>query len=261
MSLSIFQVDAFASRLFEGNPAAVVPLNEWLPDDVMQSIAAENNLAETAFFVPEDGGFRIRWFTPAVEVKLCGHATLASAFVLYEKLHWDQPEVVFQSLSGPLAVVKSGGLLTLDFPAQPGVACDAPDALVRGLGVQPQECLASEDYIVVLESEQKLVDLEPDMAALMELDLRGVAVTAPGEHKDFVVRFFGPRCGIPEDPVTGSAYTQLVPYWAQRLGRDRMEARQMSARGGDVRCELAGKRVKISGSAVLFLEGEIQIQG
>ncbi|AUM13756.1 PhzF family phenazine biosynthesis protein [Ketobacter alkanivorans] len=258
MSFSIFQVDAFASRPFEGNPAAVVPLDQWLPDDVMQSIAAENNLAETAFFVPEEDGFRIRWFTPTVEVKLCGHATLAAAFVLYEKLHWDQAQVVFQSLSGPLTVVRSGGLLTLDFPAQPGTLCDAPSALVRGLGVQPRECLASEDYIVVLETEQQLAGLEPDMVALMELDLRGVAVTAPGEHKDFVVRFFGPRCGIPEDPVTGSAYTQLAPYWAQRLGRDRMEARQISARGGDVRCELAGKRVKISGSAVLFLEGEIQ---
>lgn len=259
MEVSQYQVDAFAHSVFEGNPAAVVPLDSWLPDEVMQSIAAENNLAETAFFVPEGEGFRIRWFTPTVEVKLCGHATLASAYVLYEKLGYDKDRVVFESLSGPLAVSREDGLLVLDFPAQPGVVCEPPEALVRGLGVLPAECLASEDYLVVLESERQLVDMVPDQAALMELDLRGVAVTAPGDSKDFVVRFFGPRCGIPEDPVTGSAYTQLAPYWAERLGRNRMAARQISPRGGDVWCELVGERVKIAGSAVLFLEGEIHL--
>lgn len=260
MELDIYQIDAFASRPFEGNQAAVVPLSAWLPDATMQQIAAENNLAETAFFVPEGDGFRIRWFTPTVEVKLCGHATLASAFVLYEKLGWDAPQVAFQSLSGPLAVAREDGLLTLDFPAQPGTQCDAPEALVRGLGVEPVACLASEDYVAVLESQQQLADLKPDFAALMELDLRGVAVTAPGDSKDFVVRFFGPRCGIPEDPVTGSAYTQLAPYWAERLGRTHLQARQISPRGGDVYCEMAGERVKIAGSAVLFLEGKIHLQ-
>lgn len=259
MKLDIYQVDAFASKPFEGNPAAVVPLEQWLPDCTMQSIAAENNLAETAFFIPEGEGFRIRWFTPTVEVKLCGHATLASAFVLYELLGWDASQVVFQSLSGPLIVDRDGALLTMDFPAQPGAPCDPPPALTQGLGIEPVACLASEDYLVVLESEAQLAELQPDMAALQELDLRGVAVTAPGESRDFVVRFFGPRCGIPEDPVTGSAYTQLAPYWASRLDKEQLSARQISTRGGDVRCEVAGDRVKISGSAVLYLEGVITV--
>lgn len=257
MLVAIYQVDAFASHIFEGNPAAVVPLEQWLPDATMQNIAAENNLAETAFFVPEGTGFRIRWFTPTVEVKLCGHATLASAFILYEKLGWNGPQVVFESLSGPLSVRREGDLFSMDFPAQPGVVCEPPRALVEGLGVEPQCCLASEDYLVVLESEQQLAQLQPDMEALKQLTLRGVAVTAPGDHQDFVVRFFAPRCGIPEDPVTGSAYTQLAPYWSQRLGRQRLQARQISARGGDVLCEMAADRVNICGSAVLFLQGEI----
>lgn len=259
MITAIYQVDAFASKTFEGNPAAVVPLEAWLPDSTMQSIAAENNLAETAFFVPEGENFRIRWFTPTVEVKLCGHATLASAFVLYEKLDWDAPEVVFESLSGPLKVSKQGDMLSMDFPAQPGTPCDPPPALVEGLGVEPQCCLAAEDYLVVLDNEQQLMALEPKHEALLKLDLRGVAVCAPGDDKDFVVRFFAPGCGIPEDPVTGSAYTQLMPYWAQRLGRNSLQARQVSSRGGDVYCEMAGDRVKIAGSAVLFLEGEIHL--
>ena len=259
MKTAIYQVDAFASQVFEGNPAAVVPLEQWLPDATMQNIAAENNLAETAFFVPEGTGFRIRWFTPTVEVKLCGHATLASAFILYEKLGWNGPQVVFESLSGPLSVRREGDLFSMDFPAQPGVVCEPPRALVEGLGVEPQCCLASEDYLVVLESEQQLAQLQPDMEALKQLTLRGVAVTAPGDHQDFVVRFFAARCGIPEDPVTGSAYTQLAPYWSQRLGRQRLQARQISARGGDVLCEMAADRVNICGSAVLFLQGEIHL--
>ncbi len=261
MKLEMYQVDAFASHPFEGNPAAVVPLDQWLPDSTMQAIAVENNLSETAFLIPEGDGFHIRWFTPAVEVKLCGHATLASAFVLYELLGWEKPQVVFQSLSGPLTVGRDGDLLSMDFPAQPGTPCDPPAALVEGLGVEPVECLASEDYLVVLESEAQLASLKPDMEALKQLDLRGVAVTAPGERKDFVVRFFAPGCGVPEDPVTGSSYTQLTPYWAGRLDKPMLEARQISARGGDVRCQMAGDRVKISGSAVLFLEGKIHLPG
>ncbi|MBA54417.1 MAG: isomerase [Pseudomonadales bacterium] len=259
MKLPLYQVDAFAAKVFEGNPAAVVPLETWLPDATMQSIAAENNLAETAFFVKEGEGYRIRWFTPTVEVKLCGHATLASAHVLYELLGEQSSSIVFQSLSGPLSVARSGGLLTLDFPAQPGTRCEAPAALVRGLGVQPLECLASEDYLVVLESEAQVAALSPDMEALKALDLRGAAVTAPGEHKDFVVRFFAPRCGIPEDPVTGSAYTQLAPYWADRLGKAELSARQISSRGGDVGCAIAGDRVRISGTAFLYMVGEISV--
>jgi PhzF family phenazine biosynthesis protein len=262
MTLRLFQVDAFASRPFEGNPAAVVPLDAWLPDSIMQSIAEENNLAETAFFIAQGDGFHIRWFTPTVEVKLCGHATLAAAFVLFEKLGWRRDEVVFQSLSGPLTVVRSADQLTLDFPAQPGTACEAPQALVEGLGVQPVACLASEDYIVIVENQAQLLGIQPDHALLKQLDLRGVAVSAPGDADgcDVVVRFFGPKCGVPEDPVTGSAYTQLAPYWAARLAKDALSARQLSGRGGDVGCRLVGERVHISGQAVLYLEGVIHIK-
>ena len=259
MMLNLYQVDAFATRPFEGNPAAVVPLEAWLPDAVMQSIAAENNLAETAFFVPEGEGFRIRWFTPTVEVRLCGHATLASAYVLFQILEWAADEILFESLSGPLRVTREESGLTLDFPAQPGGACDPPDVLYTALGVNPDAVLAAEDYLVFLESQEQVAALAPDMALLAQLDLRGVAVTAPGRRHDFVVRFFAPGCGIPEDPVTGSAYTQLAPYWGEKLGKSRLRARQISPRGGEVTCELKGDRVRISGSAILFLEGRIYL--
>ncbi|MEE2729665.1 MAG: PhzF family phenazine biosynthesis protein [Pseudomonadota bacterium] len=259
MELPLYQVDAFASRVFEGNPAAVVPLSSWLPDATLQAVAAENNLAETAFFVQEEADYRIRWFTPTVEVKLCGHATLAAAFILYERMGESAPSIEFQSLSGPLSVSRQGARLTLDFPAQPGSPCDPPAALLKGLGVEPQACLASEDYLVVLESEAQVLALQPDMEALKALDLRGVAVTAPGTRQDFVVRFFAPRCGIPEDPVTGSAYTELAPYWSRRLDKLDLTARQVSPRGGDVVCSIEGDRVKISGSACLYLEGSIYV--
>lgn len=258
-TLTMYQIDAFASKVFEGNPAAVVPLTEWLPDQLMQSIAEENNLAETAFYVPEGDGFRIRWFTPAKEVKLCGHATLASAFVLFEFGGWQAESIVFQSLSGPLTVQRSGELLEMDFPAQPGVPCSTPAEMVSALGVEPSACLASEDYLVILENEQQLRELKPNMSELEKLDLRGVAVSAPSDDSDFVVRFFAPKYGIPEDPVTGSAYTQLTPYWSERLDKQSLAARQISARGGDVFCSLQGERVKISGTAKLYLKGEIYL--
>lgn len=259
MKLPIYQIDAFAGNQFEGNPAAVVPLEAWLPDETMQAIAQENNLAETAFFVPANGGFHIRWFTPNKEVRLCGHATLASAFVLFNCLGYGPDEIVFDSLSGRLAVSRTGELLTLDFPSQVPERCEAPDDLVKGLGAAPLECYRNEDYLAVFGSERELAEIEPDHNLLARLDLRGVIVTAPSSDQDFVARFFAPKYDNPEDPVTGSAYTQLTPYWSDRLGKTRLRARQISVRGGNLLCQLDGNRVRISGSAVKYMEGTIEI--
>ena len=258
MKLPIYQVDAFASRAFTGNPAAVVPLQSWLADDVMQGIALENNLSETAFLVPDDGGFEIRWFTPQTEVDLCGHATLASAHVLFSRLGFDEPVIRFASRSGPLTVARDGDRLVLDFPARPPAPCDTPETIVRAFGEEPQACLEADDFVVVFEEESQVRDAKPDMSALLELDCRGVVITSRGEACDFVCRFFGPAVGIPEDPVTGSAYTELVPYWSGVLGKRTFRARQLSARGGELHCELSGDRVKIAGYATMFLEGMIQ---
>lgn len=257
----MYQIDAFAERVFEGNPAAVVPRASWLPDGLMQAIAAENRLSETAFFVPEGGGFRIRWFTPETEVKLCGHATLAAARVVFDVLKWEGEEVVFESLSGPLTATRDGKWLTLDFPSQPPERCEAPEALAAGLGVRGFECLRSEDYVAVLAGEEEVLALRPDHGALARLDRRGVIATAPAadEGRDFVARYFAPALGIPEDPVTGSAYTQLAPYWAERLGKARLRARQVSARGGDVFCEPAGDRVLISGATAKYMRAEVML--
>ncbi|MDQ6993438.1 MAG: PhzF family phenazine biosynthesis protein [Mariprofundus sp.] len=259
MKLPIYQIDAFASKPFEGNPAAICPLDEWLPDGVMQLIAEENNLSETAFFIATDSGFHIRWFTPTVEVDLCGHATLAAAYVLFHCLDFKQPEILFDSRSGLLSVVKQGDLLILDFPAQPAVICEAPIQMIHAFGMEPVMCLKAEDYIVVFEQEDDLLSAEPDFDLLSELDGRGVIVTAPSELYDFVCRFFAPKFGINEDPVTGSAFTQLAPYWANRLGRTQLFAKQLSSRGGEVRCELKGERVLIAGRGVKYLQGEIEI--
>jgi len=258
MKLRLYQVDAFASRLFEGNPAAVVPLETWLPDDLLQAIALENNLSETAFFVPRGQGFELRWFTPAAEVDLCGHATLASAFVLFEKLGCLQAAIAFQTRSGTLTVERNGDLLRMDFPARVPERCTVPEGLVSGLGAEPMEVLGSDDYLVVYENEEAIRGLAPDLAALERLDRRAVCVTAPGDAVDFVSRFFAPRVGVPEDPVTGSAHCQLTPYWASRLGKTAFRARQLSRRGGEVLCELRGDRVLLSGRAVLYLEGLIE---
>ncbi len=259
MKLPIYQIDAFARRCFEGNPAAVVPLEEWLPDAAMQAIAGENNLAETAFFVREDGGFRIRWFTPTTEVKLCGHATLAAAYVLLNILNYPQDQVSFTSLSGELTVTKTDRLLTLNFPTQCPEECVIPDALSAGLGVSPIQCLKHEDYLAVFETEEEVLAINPNHQALKQLDGRGVIVTAPSSTYDFVARVFAPKFGIPEDSVTGSAYTQLVPYWSERLGTLKLQAKQVSARGGELFCELQGDRVLISGYGVKYLEGTIEI--
>lgn len=259
MELPIYQLDAFADRLFSGNPAAVCPLQAWLPDATMQAIAAENNLSETAFFAPEAGGLRIRWFTPACEVQLCGHATLAAAHVYF---HLDAPHaerVVFDSLSGPLAVFRHGELLTLDFPAVIPSAVTAPPVLAAALGCAPHEVLAADDWLVVLDSAAQVRALQPDMPLLRQLDRRGVVVTARGDDCDFVSRFFAPKYGIDEDPVTGSTHTLLTPYWAARLGKRRLHARQLSARGGELHCELMGDRVAISGRVVPYLSGTLML--
>lgn len=259
MKLKMFQIDAFAEKVFEGNPAAVVPLETWLPDSTMQSIAAENNLAETAFFVPTHEGFHIRWFTPVSEVKLCGHATLASAFLLFTEMGYEPDEIVFDSLSGPLRVKKEGELLALDFPNQMPEPCDIPEALIKGLGKKPVAVLAGEDYVAVFEHEADVADIVPDHSALEQLGLRGVIATAPSVNYDFVARFFAPKFGIPEDPVTGSAYTHLTPYWAGQTGRKEFTTRQISSRGGDIWCRLDGDRVLIAGKAVKFFEGMIEL--
>jgi len=258
MKLTQYQVDAFASRVFEGNPAAVCPLAAWLEDGLLQAIAEENNLAETAFFVPSGNGYHLRWFTPNKEVDLCGHATLAAAHVLFEILGYAKPSIEFETRSGKLVVARKGDALAMDFPAILPKPCTAPAALIEGLGQRPVEVLAADDYIAVFDSEATIRALTPDLMILSKLDLRGVVVTAPGGKHDFVSRFFAPKYGIPEDPVTGSAHCELAPYWAAQIGKTTLQARQVSKRGGDVLCELRGDRVTLTGSAVLFMEAEIE---
>ncbi len=259
MRLKIFQVDAFASRVFEGNPAAVVPLRQWLPDDVLQAIAMENNLSETAFFVSAGKGFRLRWFTPEAEVDLCGHATLAAAQVLFAHLGHVGPEIRFQSNSGELRVRHEGKQLCLDFPAVASRPCQAPEELIDGLHARPQQVLAGTDYLAVFETEQIIAELAPTFSRLAGLDRRGVIVTAPGQDSDFVSRCFYPSLAVNEDPVTGSAHCQLAPYWAKRLGRKRLSARQLSSRGGQIDCEIQGRRVLLRGQAVTYLDGTITL--
>jgi PhzF family phenazine biosynthesis protein len=259
MRLPIFQVDAFAGEVFRGNPAAVCPLHEWLPDDRMQAIAAENNLAETAFFAPGRDGYDLRWFTPTVEVDLCGHATLASAHVVFERLQPGARTVRFSTRSGLLEVARDGDLLVMDFPALPAESCPAPAALVDGLGARPQEVLRAKNYLAVFDTERQIRALRPDMAALATLAPYAVIVTAPGADVDFVSRFFAPAHGVPEDPVTGSAHCTLVPYWARRLGKKDLRARQVSARVGELACRDNGVRVAMGGRAVLYLEGTIYV--
>src|SRR3990170_2466198 len=254
-----FQIDAFATRVFEGNPAAVVPLDRWLADATMQAIAVENNLSETAFFVPAGEAYRLRWFSPGGEIDLCGHATLASAWVLFELLGHAGRAIAFDTRSGRLVVERDGKRLAMDFPALPAQPCPAPVALLAGLKRQPVEVLAADDYFAVFESEDDIRTLAPNLAELSKLDRRGVCITAPGRSVDFVSRFFGPKWGIPEDPVTGSAHCTLTTYWATRLGKSRFIARQLSRRGGELHCELRGDRVRIAGYAVKFLEGEIVV--
>src|SRR5471032_555191 len=257
MKLPLFQVDAFTNRVFGGNPAGVCPLESWLDYDVMQAIAAENNLAETAFFVAGPDRFHLRWFTPTVEMDLCGHATLASAWVLFEKLGVHTDLVAFDTRSGVLTVTKAGEVLSMDFPSRAGEPVPAPAELLAGLKIKPAEVLKSRDYLVVLESEAAVRAVHPDFAELIKVDCTGVIVTGPGNDADFVSRFFAPRMGVPEDPVTVSSHCTLIPYWARRLGKSKLKAHQVSPRGGELRCEDLGARVSIGGQARLYLEGSI----
>lgn len=257
MKIKQYQVDAFATRAFEGNPAAVCPLDSWLDDALLQAIAGENNLSETAFFVPSEKGYRLRWFTPVKEVDLCGHATLATAHILFEKLGYAQPVIRFETRSGDLFVKKKGALLEMDFPACPPTPCTLPDLLADGLGRRPLEVWTADDYLAVFDSEATVRAITPNQALLGQLGLRCVVITAPGTEVDFVSRVFGPKFGIPEDPVTGSAHCALAPYWGKRLGKDVLSARQVSRRGGNVGCELKSDRVLLSGAAVTVMESDI----
>jgi PhzF family phenazine biosynthesis protein len=261
MRIPIFQIDAFTSRRFAGNPAAVMPMENFPADNVLQAIAAENNLAETAFLVPEGSDYRLRWFTPMVEVPLCGHATLASAAVVMERLEPGRSKVVFHSASGPLTVKRADAGYVMDFPARPSEPVSSPPALADALGVVPVDVLVNVfNYMAVLENAQVIRELAPDMAAIARIDRPGVIVTAPGDGiYDFVSRYFAPAKGIPEDPVTGAAHCMLAPYWAKRLGKSAFRAFQASRRGGEILCRLAGDRVELEGTCVFYLEGEVEI--
>lgn len=261
MRLPIYQVDAFTDTLFAGNPAAVVLLDKALTDAVMQSIAAENNLAETAFVLGSLNSLSIRWFTPTVEVDLCGHATLAAAHILFEKHGHIDGGLAFDSRSGALHVRKADARLWLDFPTDRLTQEDMfPDGLIEGLGMRPgQVYRGRHDYLAILDDEEAIADLRPNLSAISRLPCRGVIVSAQGNEVDFVSRFFAPQSGIPEDPVTGSAHTTLTVYWSKRLGKQKMQARQLSSRGGMLFCEDRGERVEIGGSAVTYLQGEIVI--
>lgn len=261
MKLHLYQVDAFTSKVFSGNPAAVCLLEEWPDDRLLQSIAAENNLSETAFLLPKGDIVELRWFTPVTEVALCGHATLAGAYVLFHLRGWPRPEIQFHTRkSGVLTVMHSGPLLQMDFPARPPHPIETPSWLEGALGVDAEKAFGSaEDLLVLLRDEQTVRELKPDMAAIMRSGDRGIIVTARGLQSDFVSRFFAPQVGIPEDPVTGSAHCVLTPYWANVLGKRELHAFQVSARGGELFCRENGSRVEIAGRAALYLEGTIDV--
>jgi PhzF family phenazine biosynthesis protein len=259
MTLKIYQIDAFAKEVFEGNSAAVVPLDAWLDDELMQKIALENNLSETAFFVKEDEKFHIRWFTPKSEVDMCGHATLASAFVLFECLKYAGETIVFDSRSGDLHVRKEEGIFVMDFPVQEILTCKLPDAIHEAFEVEPKESYKSMDYLLVFENEEDVFNAKPNFEKLKNIDARGVIITAKSDEYNFVCRFFAPKVGVDEDPVTGSAFTQLVPYWSKVLNKGELRAKQVSQRGGEVFCRLNAKRVEIAGYGVKYLEGVIEV--
>ena len=261
MKIPLYQADAFTDKLFGGNPAAVCPLTKWLPDEVMQNIAVENNLAETAFFVKNENGFMLRWFTPEFEIDLCGHATLASAHILYTELGFEDDSIHFDTVkAGELVVSRNGDKYTMDFPSRPPIHIEPPVGLIDAMGEkQPLEVLRSRDYFLVYESEDDIKELSPDFFTLSKMDTIGVVVTAKGDNADFVSRFFAPGAGIPEDPVTGSAHCNLIPYWADKLGKTEMHAYQLSPRLGEIWCELKGDRVLITGNAVTYLSGEIVV--
>jgi len=255
-SLTIYHVDAFTSKLFGGNPAAICPLKEWLPDEPMQKLAAENNLSETVFFVKEGEGYKLRWFTPEYEIDLCGHATLASAFVLFNHLNYSFEDIHFYTKSGELVVRKKGDLIELNFPSRMPQPCEAPEALLKGVNFPPDKILKSRDYFLVYEDEALIKQIIPDFQYLNQLDTIGVIVTAASKEVDFVSRFFVLNSVIGEDPVTGSAHCNLIPYWAKELNKTTLTAKQLSAREGELFCEDKGDRVTMAGNAVLYLKGE-----
>jgi PhzF family phenazine biosynthesis protein len=261
MRLPIYQVDAFTDRLFGGNPAAVCPLQSWLPDAVMQAIASENNLSETAFLVGDGGAYALRWFTPIVEVDLCGHATLAAGYVVMRFLEPRRETVSFRTAkAGTLVVARQADTLEMDFPARPAIPAEAPAGLLPALGGTPRHVLRARDHLIVYDSAAEIAALKPDFAALAKVDCWAAIVTAPGENGvDFVSRFFAPAQGVPEDPVTGSSHCTLTPYWAERLGKTDLEARQLSRRGGALRCTLRDDRVSIAGRVALYLQGQIEV--
>ncbi len=259
MDIPFYHIDAFTGHVFSGNPAGVCFLDSWLSDSVLQSIAAENNLPETAFLVRKRGGYELRWFTPKVEVDLCGHATLASAFVIFTYRDHDCKQVDFQTKSGKLSVQQQEGLLVMDFPARKPIPCQRPNGINEILGLSPSKILRSRDLLAVYETEEQVKNLKPDMEGISTLDCFAVIVTAPGKKSDFVSRFFAPAAGIPEDPVTGSAHCTLIPYWSDRLGKKEMHALQLSQRGGELFCSDKGDRVTMGGRAVIYLSGTIRI--
>lgn len=260
MELKIYQIDAFTERLFGGNPAAVVPLEKWLPDSLMQKIAMENNLSETAFFIVSGEKFHIRWFTPATEVNLCGHATLASAHVIFNHLNYNNKEMEFKSRSGILKVKNENGLIVLNFPASYLNEIDIPENMEQAFGLKPEKYFeGTEDNMLVFNDEDEIKNLQPDFSYIKTLGTRGIIVTAPSEEFDFVSRFFAPQQGIDEDPVTGSAHTMLIPYWSARLGKQHLKAKQISARGGILYCTFLGERVEIGGKAITYFAGNISV--
>ena len=260
MEIKIYQVDAFADNTFEGNPAAVCPLDEWISDELLQKIAEENNLSETAFFVAEDKGYSLRWFTPEDEVDLCGHATLAAAHVLFQHLGYVKESILFYTKSGTLEVGRSDSGYSMSFPASDPETIDTPAVLEEALGVVPTKTLVAFDYIVVLDSESQVRSISPDFIKLQTLDYRGVVVTAPGDEVDFVSRCFFPKLRVNEDPVTGSAHCELAPYWAAKLSRNKLIGRQLSQRTRMVQCEVIGDRVILVGNAVDYMSGTVSIK-
>jgi len=261
MKLTIYQVDAFAEKVFKGNPAAVIPLDDWIDDDLMQQVAMENNLSETAFFVKTEEGYHLRWFTPEYEIDLCGHATLASAYIIKNFLEPHVAEISFSTQkAGVLKASAKDGLYTLDFPARMPEPCETPDKLLPSLGISTAvEVLRSRDYVVVLPTEEAVRNVEPDFNLMKELDAIGVIITAKGHEADVVSRCFYPGLGIQEDPVTGSAHCNVVPYWSEKLGKTKLFCQQLSLRGGDLQCELMGDRVLMGGRCVLYMSGDIML--
>lgn len=257
--MTLYQVDAFADKIFSGNPAAVVPLEKWIDEQLMQDLAMENNLAETVFFVPEGTGFKIRWFTPVAEINLCGHATLASAYVLFNFLGYDKPTIVFYSKSGPLHITRHGEQILMDFPSwKPERMAEYPNGLQKALGVNEiAGVYRHRDLLVELNAEEDVRKAQPDFTLIKNAGEK-IIITAPGDNVDFVSRFFAPTLGVDEDPVTGSAHSQLIPFWSEKLAKKKMIARQLSKRGGEILCEHLGDRVTMAGSCVLYMQGEIQ---